>query len=124
MQGYIHRQRGMSMFGILLVCIGVILVAIGGLKIAPAYLEFMNVKKAVAGIATSGEGRGNVGEIRRAFDKRAQVDGIEVITGADLDVSKENGEIVIGFAYPKKVPLFGNVSLMFDFSGASSASGG
>jgi hypothetical protein len=124
MQGNIRKQRGMSMFGIMLICIGLILAVIGGLKVAPAYLEFLNVKKAVAGIAQSGEGRGSVAEVKRAFDKRAQVDDIQVITGADLEVTKENGEIVISFAYPKKIHLFGNLSLYFDFAGSSSGSGG
>ncbi len=41
------------------------------------------------------------------------------ITGQDLEVTKEGGELVISFAYTKKVPLFKNVSLVFDFEGAS-----
>jgi len=120
MQNNMNSQRGMSMFGILLICIGMILVAIGGLKITPAYLEYFNVKKAVSGIVQSGEAKGTVSDIRRAFDKRAQVDDITVIGSGDLEITKEGGEVVIAFAYPKKVGLFGNVSLLFDFAGSSS----
>jgi len=120
MQISIKKQRGLSGIVIILILIGFILAAIGGLKVTPAYLEYFNVKKAVSGIVQSGEARGTVADIRRAFDKRAQVDDITVITGGDLEITKEGGEVVISFNYPKKVPLFSNVSLYFDFAGTSS----
>lgn len=113
------RQRGVSMFGILLICIGMVLVAIGGLKVVPAYIEFFAIKKAVTGIVQSGEAKGTVADIRRAFDKRAQVDDIQVVTGGDLEITKEGSDVVVSFAYPKKIPLFGNLSLYFDFTGSS-----
>lgn len=114
-----NKQAGVSLVGMLSICVVLVLVAIGGLKVTPAYLEYMSVKKAVAGIVQGGEARGTVSEIRRAFDKRAQVDDINVISGTDLEVTKEGNDVVVSFAYPKKVPLFGNVSLYFDFAGSS-----
>ena len=119
MQISIKKQRGLSGIVIILILIGIVLTAIGGMKVAPAYLEYMSVKKAVSGIVQGGEARGTVPEIRRAFDKRAQVDDVTVITSGDLEITKEGGEVVIAFNYPKKVPLFGNVSLYFDFAGSS-----
>jgi len=114
-----RKQFGVSMIGVLFISIGLVLVAVGGMKIAPAYIEYMSVKKAVAGIVQGGEARGTVADIRRAFDKRAQVDDINVISGTDLEISKEGNDVVVAFSYPKKVPLFGNVSIYFDFSGSS-----
>ncbi len=113
------RQRGVSMFGILLICVGMVLVAIGGLKVVPAYIEYFAVKKAVTGIVQSGEAKGTVADIRRSFDKRAQVDDITVVSGGDLEITKEGSDVVVSFAYPKKIPLFGNVSIFFDFAGSS-----
>jgi hypothetical protein len=107
------------MFGMVVVCIILVFGAIGGLKIAPAYIEFLNVKKAVAGIVQGGEARGTVADIRKAFDKRTQVDDITVLTGQDLEITKEGNDVVVSFAYPKKITLFGNVSLLIDFAGAS-----
>ena len=107
------------MIGILFISIGMVLVAVGGMKVAPAYIEYMSVKKAVAGIVQGGEARGTVADIRKAFDKRAQVDDINVISGTDLEISKEGNDVVVAFAYPKKIPLFGNVSIYFDFAGSS-----
>ena len=42
-----------------------------------------------------------------------------VLTAADLEITKEGGELVISFAYTAKVPLFKNASLVFDFEGSS-----
>jgi hypothetical protein len=114
-----NKQTGVTLMGMLTICVVLVIVAIVGLKVTPAYLEYMSVKKAVAGIVQGGEARGTVSDIRRAFDKRAQVDDISVISGTDLEVTKEGNDVVVSFAYPKKVPLFGNVSLYFDFSGSS-----
>ncbi len=108
------------MSGLLVGCVILIVLALIGMKVAPPYMEFLQIKKAVTAIVESGEVRsGTVTDVRRAFDKRAQVDDIASITAQDLEITKDGGDIVINFAYPKKVPLFSNVSLMFDFAGSS-----
>jgi hypothetical protein len=118
----IRRQRGVSLMGLLMACIILVLVAVLGMKLAPSYIEYSSVKKAVIAIGAEMRG-GTVADVRRAFDKRAQVDSIEVIKGSDLDVSKDGADIVVSFAYPKKIPLFGNVSILIDFAGSSAAGG-
>jgi len=100
-------------------CIVIVIVAIGGLKIAPAYIEYYKVKKAIVGIAQTNS-RATVAEVREAFNRRAAIDDIDVISGRDLDVTKEGNDIVISFAYPKRISLFGNVSVVFDFAASSS----
>lgn len=102
-----RTQRGMSMIGIVMVCAGIVIVAVAGLKISPAYIEYFKVKKALSGIVESGEAKGTVNDIRRAFERRASVDDFKAVSGADLDITKEGEEVVIGFAYSQKVPLFG-----------------
>ena len=113
------HQRGMSIWEILVLCIGIVLFAIGGLKITPAYIEYFKVKKAVAGVAQSGEARGTVSDIRKAFDRRAVIDDIEAVKAQDLEITKDGNEVVISFSYSKKIPLFGPLSLWFDFTGSS-----
>jgi hypothetical protein len=113
-----RQQRGVSLLGLLMICIVLVFVAILGMKLAPAYIEYSSVKKAMAGM--SGELRGaTVADVRKAFDRRAQIDNIEVISGKDLEVSKDGNEIVISFAYSKKIPLVSNVSVLIEFAGSS-----
>ena len=106
------------MFGMVVVGMIIVLVAIGGLKIAPAYIEYFTVKKAIVGVAQT-TSRGTVAEVRQAFDRRAQIDDIDVIAGKDLEITKEGNEIVISFAYPKRISLFGNLTVVIDFAASS-----
>jgi Tfp pilus assembly major pilin PilA len=114
-----RNQRGVTLVGMLVAGIVIVLVAIGGLKIAPAYIEYFKVKKAVSAIAVTNAG-GTVADVRRSFDLRAAVDDIDVIAGRDLEVTKDGNELVVSFAYPKRISLFGNINVVIDFAGSSS----
>jgi len=113
-----NTQRGITLIGMLVAAIVIVFLAIGGLKIAPAYIEYYKVKKAIVGVAET-IGGGTVGQVREAFDRRAAIDDIDVISGKDLDVTKEGNEVVISFAYPKRISLFSNVSVVIDFAASS-----
>ena len=114
------KQSGVSLTMLLAVLIVLALAAVAAMKIGPAYMEYAQIKKAVSEIVQSGDARtGSVSEIRKSFDRRAQVNDITVITGQDLDISKDGGDVVIAFAYPKKVALFSNMSLLIEFEGSS-----
>jgi hypothetical protein len=90
------------------------------MKIVPEYMEFGTVVKTVKATAADTSLKdASVAQVRTSFAKRAEIDSIKSISEKDLDITKEGGELVISFAYTKKVPLFKNVSLVFDFEGAS-----
>jgi len=110
----------MGFAGVLLLLIAIVFVAIIGMKLVPAYIEYFTIKKAVAAITESGELRNaTVADVRKAFDRRANVDDITVIKPADLEITKDGNDIVVGFAYEKKIPLFYNISVLIDFAGSS-----
>jgi hypothetical protein len=113
-------QRGLGFAGVLVLLVGIVFFAILGMKLAPAYIEYFSVKKAVTGMIESGELRNaTVGDVRKAFDRRAVVDDITSIEGKDLEISKDGNEIVLEFAYEKRVPIFYNISVLIDFKGSS-----
>jgi len=117
-----NKQRGVSFPVIFLIFVVIALAAVGAMKVLPAYQEFQTAKHAIVAVAGS-EGRtGSVAEIRKAFERRANIDNITALSAADLEIGKDGGEVVISFAYSKKIPLFSNVSLVIDFF-ASSAPG-
>jgi hypothetical protein len=104
----------------LLTAIVVLLLALFIARILPAVLEYMTVRSDVNALAKSSDLKSaSVAEVRSSFMKRAQVNNTDVISAADLDVSKEGGDLVIGFSYTKKIPLFGPVNLTIDFQGSS-----
>ena len=119
-----NKQKGVSFLVVFLIFVAVALIAVGAMKILPAYSEFQTAKKAMSGVAGS-EGRtGSVTDIRKAFDRRASIDNITAVTGGELEVTKDGGEVVISFAYSKKIPLFANVSVVIDFAASTAPGGG
>lgn len=106
------RQRGLSFIG--LVFIGVIAVAvfaIGGQSV-PVFLEYQAIRKAAAKVARDG---GTVPEIRANFDRAAAIDDIRTIGGRDLEISKRNEKIIIGYEYSREIPLAGPAYLVYRF---------
>lgn len=119
-----NKQRGIGFLVIFLIGVMLALGAVGAMKIAPAYSEFVTIKKTITAVATN-EGRtGSVTEIRKAFDRRANIDSITAVTAGELEISKDGGEVVISFAYAKKIPLFANVSVLIDFAASTAPGGG
>ena len=96
------------------------LLALGAMKVAPELIEFSQINKAIMTTATDPALKdASVAKIREAYSRMAEIDNIKRVTPGDLDVTKEGSEIVISFAYTSKIPLFSNVSLVFDFEGSS-----
>ena len=119
-----NKQRGMSFIVIFLIGVVLALGAVGFMKVAPAYADYATAKKAINAVAASDGRSGSVNEIRKAFERHASVDSITVVTPAELEISKDGGDVVISFAYAQKIPLFANVSLLIDFSASTAPGGG
>jgi hypothetical protein len=110
------RQEGLSIIG--LIIIGLIVVALLGLgfKLIPAVIEYIAIERAVQKI--KGEGS-TVRDIQASFDRHATIDDITSINSRDLDITKEGDQIVISYAYQKKIPVMENVSIVIDFAGTT-----
>jgi hypothetical protein len=110
----------MSGIGILLILILVVFAALIGMKVTPAYIEYFSIKKVIAAMVDSGELRDeSVASIRRSFEKRQAIEDFTAIGPQDLEISKDGNDVVLSFAYEKRIPLFYNVSLLINFSGSS-----
>ena len=113
-------QRGLSLNTLMLGGMVLALISLLAMKALPPWMEYGNLVKAVKGTASdAGLKDASVAKVREAFARRADMDDVKSVTAQDLDITKEGGELVISFKYEKKVPLFANVSLLFDFEGSS-----
>ncbi len=122
MRGSRKSQRGVSLSGLLTAAVVIGVVAMLGLKVAPEVIEYFQIMKAIRGVAQDSAMKGaTVAEIRSDYERRTVVDNIEAVKPEDLDVSKDGNDIVLSFAYSKRIPLFTNVSLLIDFKGSSSS---
>ncbi|WP_075792282.1 DUF4845 domain-containing protein [Massilia putida] len=118
----IGAESGVSLSGLIVVLIVLGTLALVAIKVTPAFLEYKAVKSSIVK-AKADAGSGSVREIQQAFDKNAGVNDVNAIAGRDLVITRDGGDTEISFAYEKKVPLAGNVSLLFDFAGTTDPSG-
>jgi len=115
-----YKQRGVSLSGLLLWSVVLIFVAILGMKLVPVYREYAAIKSTLVAMANDPVlQNGTKAEIRRSFNKRAQIDDISVVNGGDIEINKESGAAVLNIIYSVKTPLFANISLYFDFNVSS-----
>ncbi|MDP2419480.1 MAG: DUF4845 domain-containing protein [Hydrogenophaga sp.] len=110
-----QQQRGLTFLGLLIV--GILLAFTGVIlaQVVPTYVEFMAVQKAAKKAATGS----TVSEVRGIFDKSAQVDNINSISGKDLEVGKEGDLVVVTFAYSREIHLAGPAYLTMKYEGSS-----
>lgn len=114
------RQRGVTFVGMLFIAGLIVFAAIIGLKLIPAYIEYATVVNHLREIARSPDARGaSPKDIQTMFNKRAQIDAIDVVKGSDIDVEKEGDQVVLRTSYSTKIKLFGNLSACIDFVATS-----
>lgn len=111
-------QRGVALSGLIFWGIVVALVAVLGMKVVPTTIEYYKIKKSAEGTLNKVGPDSTVADVRNAFDRFAEIDMLE-FSSKDLEISKENGKIVIEFAYEKRIPLFANVSLLIEYQGVA-----
>lgn len=114
-------QRGVSLSGLMTWGVVLALVAILGMKVGPTVLEYYKILKDSKATVNSLQPNATVGDVRKAFAKYAEIDQIE-LKPEELEITKDGGQIVINFAYDRKIPLFWNVSLLIEYRGSTAGS--
>ena len=117
------QQRGLSMIGFLFVAVVLVMIAMLAMKLVPAYIEFFSVKKILATMGQQPELRSKSnGELRSDFAKRANTGYVTVVKPEHLTIDRSGGTPVISADYEFRTKLFGNVSLVVDFSASTDPS--
>lgn len=111
-------RRGLTLIGLLSWAIVVGFAGYLLVRVVPTVTEFYTIQNVVDRIAASPAS--TVAEIRAAFEKQRQIDATIVsVEGKELDITKENERVVIGFAYEKEIELVGPVFLLIKYAGRS-----
>lgn len=114
------RQRGMGLLALMFWALISVFVFIVVLKLIPVYKENLAIKTTLSTIASDSVLQNREKwEIRKLFNERAEIDDISSVNGADLEIDKEDGKIILGIAYSVKTPLFANISLYINFNESS-----
>ncbi len=106
------RQRGLSFLGLVfMVALGVGVVAVGAQSL-PVLLEYQAIVKAANKAAREGN---SVAEVKASFDRSALIDDFKSVTSSDLEVTKINDRVVVGFEYSREIHLVGPAYLTYRF---------
>lgn len=112
-----NRQRGMTMWSAMYVIGTLSFFMFLGFKMFSPYMEDKNIKNALAGLARDP----NVASWTKAdmvasLEKRFDTNYVTGVKPNQLKVEKRGTKQVLSFEYEVVVPLFYNISLLFDFN--------
>jgi type II secretory pathway pseudopilin PulG len=116
----VGAERGVSLTGLIAVLAVLGVLAVLALKVVPTWAEYRSIQDGIEKAKANG---GTVREMLSAFDKNASINNVTAVRGRDLVITRDGGETEISFAYEKRVPLAGNVSLVIDYAGTTDPSG-
>ena len=112
-----NKQEGMTFIGLVLVIAAVVFLAIIGMKLVPAYIEYFGVKKIISKIGNEPNFNDmSKKEIQEEFDKGADVGYVKVINGSDLIIEKGDSGKVVRAEYQVTIPIVANASVLLDFN--------
>ena len=114
----LRKQRGLSLIGFIFLAAIVAFVMFTAFRCVPAWTEYFGLKKVLQATANEFGVEAQAAAIRASFNRRAQIDDLPV-KGTDIDIRKDNGRIALAVEYQRKVPVAGNMSLLFDFDAAA-----
>ena len=114
-----RRQRGLSMIAFLFVAAVVLVVALLGFRMIPAYIEWYTIQKALEG-AVADSNDLSLNTIRRAMEMRLAADYADAVTAKDVEVTKSGNVITAAVSWQKILPLVANVSLLLEFDASAS----
>jgi hypothetical protein len=121
MKTFAGRQRGISFIGLILSAIGLIFVAVLGMKLVPSYIHSAQIAQILKEIAKDPAMQSaSIKDIKDSYNKRANINYITDITSEDIEIDKEDGQLSLRASYSVKIPIVSNITLLLDFNPSSS----
>ena len=115
----------MTAIGWLFLLTPLAIVIYAGIRLAPVYLNYMKVAKAMDQSVTELKAGGATPQtIRTVIDKHFEIDMVEYPTTKDMKIVKDGGAWVVESQYDDDAPLFGNLSLHVTFDKKVKVGGG
>ena len=114
------RQRGMGFGSFVLGAFVLVLLAIFGFRLIPAYVQDAQINSIFREISNAPDmQKASPHDIKNSFDRRASVDAITAIKADDIDISDDGGRPVLSASYTVKIPVVANISLIIEFNPSS-----
>lgn len=110
-----RRQQGITFLGLLILVTFVGLFVYAGIRLTPAYLEYMQVSKALNDIAQENEGGATERNIRIAIQRRFDIEDVTNLDYKQIEVTREGENYVVHAEYDVTSPFVANVQFLVSF---------
>jgi Domain of unknown function (DUF4845) len=111
-----NRQKGVTAIGWVFLLTPLAIVIYAGIRLAPVYLNYMKVAKAMEQSVSEFKGGGSgIDSIRISIDRKFEIDMVEYPTVKDMKIIKDGAGWVVECQYDDDAPLFANLSLHVTF---------
>jgi len=111
-----NHQQGMTFIGLLFVLAMAGVIVYAGIRLAPIYLNYMKVVRAMDGVAAEIKGDNpDPATIRGLLDRHFTIDDPTGIDVKDIEITKDDGGVQMHVAYDDAAPYVANVSLSVHF---------
>jgi hypothetical protein len=115
-----HRQSGLTIIGFLFVAAVLVSLALLGFRVAPSYIEYFSVEKTLRQTLAGAGDAITLAQFQRDFDLKASADYIDSVRGSDVELTRDGNVITASASWTSTLHLFGNVSLLLDFTASAS----
>ncbi|GIK87209.1 MAG: DUF4845 domain-containing protein [Burkholderiales bacterium] len=116
-----NRQSGLTIVGFILVAAVVIIFAMVGFRVVPAYVEYYAVKRSLEDTMRSGTADpNNPVPFRKELERRLQTSYVENVKAADALLTRQGSQIVAELAWERRLHMFGNASILLEFETSAS----
>lgn len=111
-----RRQAGMTTLGMIILASFIGVIAFGGLRLTPVYLNYFKVVGVVNGVQEEFDGQANsASAIRSSIARRFDVESVGVITARDVTVTTVDGGYEVRAEYDHTAPFIANISFTVHF---------
>ena len=113
-----RKQRGVTMIGWIFLLIPMAIVLYGGIRVGPEYFDYYKLVTAMKETASALESDESLtpASIRSALQKRFDTGYVEAVKSSEVNISKVEDGWEMTAEYESAVDLFGNMSILLDFT--------
>ena len=115
-----QEQRGLSIIGFLFVVVVVVVVALVGFRMIPAYIEWYTIQRALEAAVADAGNDPSLANIRKAMERKLSADYADAVSAKDVNVVKNGNTITAQVSWQKILPMVSNVSILIDFDASAS----
>ena len=107
-----RQQAGVTAIGWIILMIPFALVGYACIRLAPVYLNYMKVVRALDEVASDPDGSSmNADAIRTKIDRHFEIDMVDYPTAKDIKITRDGATWAVEASYEDDAPLFSNISL-------------